>query len=163
MGVEIFGDVAESFGLIEGVVDPFDEDEFEGDHPTMFFAESADGRDQFGERVSLIDRHDLRTHFIGRAVERDREANPNRFVGELQNIRHKAAGGKRDAASTEPEAPIGIDDFERGGDGFVVGKRLAQAHDDDVVERGEAGVGAWIVGILAVADMQELCDDLSSA
>ncbi len=83
------------------------------------------------------------------------------FVGELQNFGHESAGGNGDAACAEAEAPTGVDDDQRADQRVVIGQRFAHAHDNDVVERSQLGARARRARILAVADLQELGDDLA--
>lgn len=161
VSVEVEGDVAEFFCLVERVVYVLDEDEFEGDHAAVFIGESLDRGEELGEGVGLVDGHDLFADLVGGAVEGEGEADAEGFVGEAEDFGDEAAGGESDAAGADAEAPVGVDDGEGADDGVVVGEGFAHAHDDDVVEGGEFHAGAGGAGVLAVADVEELADDLA--
>lgn len=159
--VEVAGDIAKFFGLIERVVDVLDEDELEGDHAAVFLGKLADGGDEFGEGERAVHGHDFFADLVGGAVEGDGEPEAEGLVGELQDFGDEAAGGNGDAAGAEAEAPVGVENSEGADQRVVVGERFAHAHDDDVVEGGEFGASARGEGIFAVADLEELRDDFA--
>ena len=161
MGVQVARDVAELLGLLERVVHILDQNELKRDHAAVSLGEGADRRDELGEWIRLVDRHDLLAHGIGRAVQRNRQPESEVFFGEPDDLRYESAGGDRNAARPKTQTPVGVEDGEGADQLVVVGQRLAHAHDDDVVERGQLHAGARRAGVLAVAHLQQLRDDLT--
>ena len=86
LGVEPPRVLGEDGGLLERVVDALDEDVFEGHHLALLRLVLGAGVEQFGERIFAIHRHDLLAHVVGRAVERDRQPDLQRLLGQLRGF-----------------------------------------------------------------------------
>ena len=114
------------------VVDALDEDVFESDVLLLARGVVGAGFDQLGERILAVHGHDLRAHFVGRAVQGDGEADLAGLVGELADLRGEAARGDGDVARAEADAPRGIDDVNRAHEVSEVREGLAHAHEDEV-------------------------------
>src|SRR5207247_2139318 len=67
-----------------------------------------------------------------RAVQRDREPDLTRLLGEHANLRRKSAGGDRDVPRAEPDSPRGIDDVDGTDEVREIRQRLAHSHEDKV-------------------------------
>ena len=92
-----------------------------------------EGLHQDIERILAVHRHDTFADFIGGTVKADGEAHGQRKIGELFDLRRKAARADRDVPRTDAEAPLRLDDADGAGDLREVRKGLAHAHEDDVV------------------------------
>src|SRR5713101_6214493 len=60
--------------------------------------------------VTTIDRHDLVAHFVRRAVQRDRETNLQRLIGQFTNLRGKTTCRNGDVTRADAETPRRVDD-----------------------------------------------------
>src|SRR5437588_12177428 len=65
---------------------------------------------QFLDVKRAIDRHDLIADFISCAMQRDRQTNLQRLIGELLTLRHESAGRNRDVPRPYAESPRRVDD-----------------------------------------------------
>ena len=139
MRVEFPCDVGELARLFERVVHVFDENKFERNHPPVFFRKFLCGGNELCERELAVDGHDLRAHFVGRAMQADCEAKLHRLVGEFANFRHDAARGNCDAPRAHAQAPRRVRDGERAHRCLVIHERFAHAHDNDVVKIRKSG------------------------
>ena len=91
------------------------------------------GRHQFGDRIFLVERHELRAQFVVGRMQRHRERYVGGF-GQLVDHRHQARGRERDALVGEAQAEIVAHDAHRGDDVIEVEQRLAHAHHHHVGE-----------------------------
>ena len=67
--MQLPGERRKFVGLVEHVVDVFDEDILEGQHPVARVDVIIARFEQFGERMFFAHRHDLTAHRISRAVQ----------------------------------------------------------------------------------------------
>ena len=72
----------------------------------------AAGVEQHRQRILAVHRHDLRADLVGRAVQRDRQPDLQRLVGQTTNLRRQAARGNRDVPRAEADAPRRVDDAD---------------------------------------------------
>ena len=158
MRVEFPRDFRELPRLFERIVHVFDQDEFERDHAPVLFGKFLRRGNELRERIFPVHGHDAGTHLVRRAVQADCEAELHRVVRELADFRHDAARGNRDAPRADAQAPGRVRDAQRAHRRLAVHQRLAHAHDDDVVEIGEAGFARSFVGAFP-ADEHQLRDD----
>jgi hypothetical protein len=112
-------------------------------------------REQFVDRIFLVERHELSAQLIVRRVQRNRE----RYVAGFRQFvdhRHKTGRRQRDALVGKTETKIVAHHAHRTHDVVKIEERLAHAHHDDVGEL------ALLVG--HVAEMfggdEYLADDL---
>jgi len=73
--------VVRTTGLAEPVVHTGDQDVLERNHPFLLGAIIFQCGDQFLKRIFAVDRHDLRTHFVGGPVQGHSEPKLLRFSG----------------------------------------------------------------------------------
>src|SRR2546421_12439592 len=106
----------EKMRLIIGVVDACYQDVLKGEPLfLMRYVVIACGK-QFLDVKPAIDRHDLIADFISCAMQRDRQTNLQRLIGELLNLRHESAGRNRDVPRPDAESPRRVDDSNRAQD-----------------------------------------------
>lgn len=67
--VQIVGDVVEFVGLIDGVVDVFDQDKFQSYYVFVFFGECVDCGNEFGKWICFVDGYDFFVNFVGCVME----------------------------------------------------------------------------------------------
>ena len=92
------------------------------------------GRHQVGERVFLIERHELRSQIIGRCMQRDGQGHGT-GLGEPIHHGHDTRGGDSDATPRQAVGMVIEHEFERGKQLIKVEQRLAHAHEHDIGHR----------------------------
>jgi hypothetical protein len=86
VGVEVERDVAQPPGLVEESLTPsIRMNSSVTIRPCRSVKVFTAGR-SFASGIGLVDRHDPGPHLVGRPVERDREPEAERLVGELQDL-----------------------------------------------------------------------------
>ena len=88
---------------------------------------------QFGDRIFLVEWHQLRAQLVGRRVQRYREGDIG-FLGQTIDHRHQSGGRQRDALVGEAEAKIVAHDAHRTHHIVEIQQRLAHAHHHHVGE-----------------------------
>ncbi len=132
-------------GLLVAVVDAGEHDVLDEDAAALAGVEGAAGVDDVGERVALVDRHELGAErFVGR-VEREGEAQRHVGFGEPFDAGDPADRG--DGGAAVGDADVG-EAFTGGENVVEVEHRLAHAHEDAVVDGLDA------------AEMKRLVEDL---
>ena len=131
---QTFGPLGEQVGLFEGIVDSFDEDVFEGELLLLAGGPVVERVEEIGEGPLIVHRHDPAPHFIGSAVEGDREADLLGVLGEFLDLWCQTGGGDGEAAGADVEAPGRGDGLDGGEEVGEVGQRFAHTHEDEVVD-----------------------------
>ena len=121
--------------LVQAVIDPGDEDVFEGDHAAFFLLIILAGGGEVAQRILGIDRHDFAARFVGGAVQGDGQAELERLLRQPPDLRGQAAGRDGDLARADISAPGGVEDFQRLEQVVVIGQGFAHAHDDQIVDQ----------------------------
>ena len=129
------GQFREGFGLREVVVHAGDENVFQCDHPGLLLHIVLAGGRQLAQWILAVHRHDPVANFVRGAVQRNRQPELERLIGQPADLRSQPAGGHGDLARANSCAPARIEDFERLKQMVVIGERLAHAHDDQIVDR----------------------------
>ena len=134
LGAQAAGVAGEQLGLVERVVDALDQDVFQGEFLFLEAIPVVERGEQVGQRVALVDRHDLVADLVGGAVERDREPDLLRVLGELADFGDQSGGRDGEVARSDVEPPGGGEDGDRGEHGVEIGERFAHAHEDQVID-----------------------------
>ena len=92
------------------------------------------GLEQCCDIVFAIHRHDLIAHLIGGGVQGNREADLQRLVRELADLRRQTTGRDGDMSCTNGKSPWCVYDSNRAHDVRKIRQRLAHSHEDDVVD-----------------------------
>ena len=121
-------------GLLVGVVYTRDQDVFEREPLFLATGVVVTSGKQCLDVVLAIDWHDLVAHFIGRGVQRNREANLQWFVGKFLNLGRQTAGRDGNVSRANAESPRRVNDSNRAHHVAKVGKRFTHSHENDVVD-----------------------------
>ena len=116
----------------------------------------AAGRQQFGDRIFAVERHQLVAQLVGDRMERDRQADAE-LGSAARHHGHDAGRRQRDLALGEAQSLRVHDDGQRLGQVVVVVERLAHAHEHDVGHVGP--VARHRPHIESVVGEHDLADD----
>ena len=87
------------------------------------------------EGILAIDGDDSVAGFVRRAVERNREPELQRLVGELADLRRQPAGRDGDLSRTDGPAPRRVQNAQGSEQVVVIRERFAHPHDHEVADR----------------------------
>ena len=137
--------LGERDGLLVAVVDAGEHHVLDEDEPALGGVEAHAGGEHVGERVAVVDGHELRAQRRVGGVQREREA--DRHVGLREAVDAGDPADRRDRGAAVRDADVGQP--PAGGEHVVeVHHRLAHAHEDGVVDGLDA------------AEVQRLVEDL---
>ena len=124
----------EQVRLFFGVVNTCNQNVFEVDALLLTVRVVFAGVEQTRQVIFAIHRHNFVSHQVSRAVERDRKAALQGFVGQLPDLRRQSAGRDGNVARANLEAPGRVDDPDGADHVGEVGQRFAHTHEDDVID-----------------------------
>src|SRR6185312_1233832 len=114
------------------IVNPVEHDVLEGHAAAVLLVQVVPaGRQQFGDRMLLVDRHQLVAQRVVRGVQRHRQSHVGLF-GQSVDLWHETRSGERHAPARQVEAEIVQQDPQRRHHVAEVRQRLAHAHEDYV-------------------------------
>ena len=143
--VEQRGELA---GVLGQVVDAVEHHVLDEDLAAAAGAVALAGGEHLGQRVAVVDRHQLRAQAVVGGVQGEGQADRHLALGEAVDPRHPADGRDRRAAVGDAEVGQPLAGGEHGVD---VHRRLPHPHEDDVVDRFDA------------AEVERLVEDLVGA
>ncbi|OQC71968.1 MAG: hypothetical protein BWX45_01075 [Deltaproteobacteria bacterium ADurb.Bin002] len=118
-------------GILPRGIHTVDENIFIREHPAarhgIFFA----GVQKRCQRIFFVDRHEPTAGFVIVGVERYGQVDAD-VASQLQDLPGESAGGNGDAPRRKAQAEIAGEDANRFHRIFVVGERLAHAHQNNV-------------------------------